>query len=75
MPSMNERDAEARQLEVLRRLPGSRRLEIALEMTDLAREFTKAGIRARHPDWPERQVNRELLRIAFFPAPLPEGLP
>ena len=71
---MNEREAEAMQLEILRRMTGSRRLEIALEMTDLAREFSKAGIRARHPDWSEQQVNRELLRIAFLPEPLPEGL-
>jgi hypothetical protein len=44
-------------------------------MTDLAREFTKAGIRTRHPDWNERQIAREMLRIAFLPKPLPDGLP
>jgi hypothetical protein len=75
MSRWNERDAEAMQIEILRSLTGSRRLEIALEMTNLAREFAKSGIRSRHPDWSERQVGRELLRIAFLPHPLPEGLP
>jgi hypothetical protein len=72
---MNARDAEAMQIEILRHLSGSQRLRIAFEMTELAREFAKAGIRARHPGWSERQVSRELLRIAFLPDPLPAGLP
>lgn len=71
----NDREAEAIQVEILRRLTGSQRLTIAFEMTDLAREFAKAGIRSRHPDWTERQVSRELLRIAFLPNSLPDGLP
>jgi hypothetical protein len=70
----NEREAKAMQREILRRMTGAQRLTIALEMTDLAREFTRAGIRARHPEWSERQVSRELLRIAFLPGRLSEGL-
>ncbi|HET9253330.1 MAG TPA: hypothetical protein VFP58_14545 [Candidatus Eisenbacteria bacterium] len=72
---MNEREAEAMQLEILRRMTGGQRLKLALEMTDLGREFARAGIRARQPNWTERQVSRELLRIAFWPDPLPDGLP
>jgi len=40
----------------------------------LVREFTKAGIRSRHPDWNEAQVFHELLRLQFLPDPLPTGV-
>ncbi len=71
----NEREADEMQIRILRGLTPSRRLATALEMTDLARAFARAGIRMRHPDWSEAQVSRELLRIAFLPEPLPDWLP
>ena len=37
----------------------------------IARELVKARIRQEHPDWPEAQVTREVLRLAFLPEPLP----
>ncbi len=40
--------------------PGER-VRIAAEMSHDAREITASGIRARHPDWPEARVRRELL--------------
>ena len=54
--------------------PGQLMLQ-AIETTQLARELCKAGIRRDHPDWTEKQVSFELLRLAFFPKPLPSGLP
>ena len=71
----SERAATELQVEILRGLTSGQRLQIALEMTDLAREFARAGIRARHPAWSEQQINRELLRIAFLPGSLPDWLP
>jgi hypothetical protein len=56
-------------------MSGEQRLLLAFEMTDFARELAKAGIRREHPEWLEARVTRELLRLAFFPAPLPTGLP
>jgi hypothetical protein len=44
--------------------PG-RRGELALEMSEEARELSRSGIRARHPEWPEEQVADELLRITL----------
>ncbi|HEY7352054.1 MAG TPA: hypothetical protein VH596_04730 [Terriglobales bacterium] len=67
--------AEAIQFEILRTMSGEQRLLLAFEMTDFARELAKAGIRREHPEWLEARVTRELLRLAFFPAPLPTGLP
>jgi hypothetical protein len=43
-------------------------------MSEFARELARAGIRKDHPDWPESQVARELLRLAFLPEPLPTWL-
>jgi hypothetical protein len=56
-------------------MSGEQRLMLALEMSLLARELARAGIRRDHPEWPEARVDRELLRLAFFPAPLPAGIP
>ena len=56
-------------------MPGEQRLLMALEMSLFARELAKERIRREHPEWPETRVARELLRLAFLPAPLPARLP
>jgi hypothetical protein len=53
-------------------MSGEQRLLLAFEMSEFARDLAKAGIRRDHPDWDEARVARELLRLAFLPAPLPE---
>jgi len=55
-------------------MTGEQRVLLAFEMSMFARELARAGIREQHPDWPEDRVARELLRMAFFPKPLPAGL-
>jgi hypothetical protein len=67
--------AQAVQLEILRAIPGEQLMRLAFEMSDFARELAKEGIRRQHPDWPEPQVARELLRLAILPAPLPSWIP
>jgi hypothetical protein len=64
-------EIEAMQRQIRRSMTSSQRLEIAIEISDLLREFRKAGIRRDHPDWSERQVMIELFRQAFLPQPLP----
>jgi hypothetical protein len=59
------------QLQAMRSLTGGQRLLLGLEMSLFSREFMKAGIRREHPEWPERQVKIEVLRLLFFPKPLP----
>lgn len=66
--------AEAVQLEIIRSMSGEQRLLLAFEMSLFARELNRSRIRKEHPDWTDAQVARELLRLAFFPAPLPTGL-
>jgi hypothetical protein len=66
--------AQAIQLQIQSAISGEQRLLLAFEMSLFARELAKAGIRRDHPDWTDAQVTRELLRLAFLPAPLPAGL-
>jgi hypothetical protein len=62
-------------LQIYRRMSAGQRLLLGFEISEFASELKKAGIRQRHPEWCDAQVKRELLRLAFFPQPLPAGLP
>jgi hypothetical protein len=62
------------QLRVHNSMSGEQRLLLAFEMSLFARDLARAGIRRDHPEWDEARVDRELLRLAFLPAPLPERL-
>jgi len=66
--------AQAVRLQVQRTLSGEQRLLLALEMSQFARDLAREGIRRDHPEWSETQVARELIRLAFLPAPLPARL-
>lgn len=68
------REAQARQLEILREMSGVQRIELAYEMSMFVRKIMKEGIRHDHPEWTETQIARELLGRAFFPSPLPAWL-
>jgi hypothetical protein len=67
-------EAQAKQDEILRAMSGEQRMTLAYEMSMFVRELMREGIRRDHPDWTEAQIARELLRRAFFPAPLPVWL-
>lgn len=62
------------QLNIHRAMSGEQRILIALEMSLFARELARERLRSEHLDWDDRQIERELLRIAFLPRPLPAGL-
>ena len=62
--------ALALQLQIQRAMPGEQRLLLALEMSLFARELAKEQIRREYPEWSDAQVARELVRLAFLPAPV-----
>jgi hypothetical protein len=64
--------AHAIQADIQRSMTGEQRLILAYEMSMFARELSRERIRREHPEWPEGQVTRELLRLALLPAPLPD---
>lgn len=58
-------ESHAVQLGVYRRLGSTRRLEIALDMSAAVRELTRAGIRQRHPEYSETDVDSALWRLLW----------
>lgn len=48
---------------VYRAMPASRRLELALQMSDDIMEVAAAGIRQRHPEYTPDEVRRALVRL------------
>ncbi len=67
-------EARVKQDEIVRAMSGEQRMTLAYEMSMFVRELMREGILRDHPDWTEAQIARELLRLAFLPAPLPPGL-
>ena len=59
---------------IYRTMTGGQRFEIALRLSRDAREFALARLRRHHPDWSDRDLHRELIRIALLPRPLPPDL-
>jgi hypothetical protein len=57
--------AEALQDEIHRSLGPEGRFQLALRLSLLAREFAKAGLREKHPEYTEDQLNRELVSALF----------
>ena len=62
-PADTTPEAWAAQLALLRRMDGSRRVAMAFRLTHLAREASRAGIRARHPGYAEEDVRRAFFRL------------
>lgn len=63
------RDAEKKQIEILRRIGPENRLRAAIELSRISRTMLSEGVRKRHPEYTERQVRLETIRIT-----LPEEL-
>lgn len=55
-------------------MSGEQRLLLAFEMSLFARALSRERLRQEHPEWTQAGIERELLRLAFLPAPLPPGL-
>jgi len=62
-PADTTPEAWAAQLAMLRRMSGPQRMAIAFRLTRLAREASRAGIRARHPEYGEDEVRRAFFRM------------
>jgi hypothetical protein len=73
-PRDTAREADALQLEILRRLDGLSRLRSAVDMSLAARTLALARLRQRYPHDSDRELNRSLLRLAFPPDALPPPL-
>jgi len=63
IPSDTALEAFAKQGEILRGLDISSRAEMTFELSDNLRQTVEAGVRDRHPDFNEKDVNREVMRL------------
>lgn len=57
------REARAVQVRALRSIGMAGRIAMTFELSDNMRETVAAGVRYRHPQWDERAVEREVLRL------------
>lgn len=65
---------QAIQDDIHRRMTGAERLNLAFEMSEMARGFALARLRKENPDWSDWELKRELLRYAFGSEPWPPPL-
>ena len=70
-------EAQAVQDAVMRSLGGARRIELVVEMTAAAEDVTRAGIRSRHPEYTDREVQLTAWRLRWgddlYRAALPDA--
>ena len=71
------REAEKKQIEILRRLGPEGRLLAAIELSRTSRSLLLEGVKRRHPDYDERQIRLETIRLTLpaelFRAAYPEA--
>jgi hypothetical protein len=71
------RDAERKQIEILRRMGPEGRLRAAIELSRSSRRLLWEGVQRRHPDYDERQIRFETIRLTLpkdlFRAAYPEA--
>lgn len=58
-------EADAVQTEAYRRMGGPARAETMFRLTRMTRSASEAGIRSRHPDYGEAQVQLALARLVY----------
>jgi hypothetical protein len=65
LPADTSLEAVRIQHAIYRRMPAEERLRHAFEMTASAHALAAAGVRARHPDYTDRQVRLAVIRLTL----------
>ena len=63
LPADTTLEAMRVQHAIYRRMPAERRLAMAFEMTAAMRRVSEEGVRSRHPEYTERQVQLAVIRM------------
>ena len=63
IPSDTTLDAARKEFEILRRLGPHVRARMAFDMSDSLRRIVEAGVRHRHPDFDQKTIKLEVLRL------------
>ncbi len=56
-------EAEAVQLEIFRRMPAWRKIELVFEANAMSRSLAMAGLRSRHPQAGPEEIRRRLMDL------------
>ena len=56
-------EAARKQFEILRKLGPEVRLKMAFELSNNLRSIVEAGVKLRHPDYEEQEIQHEVLRL------------
>jgi hypothetical protein len=65
LPADTSLDAVRVQHAVYRRMTPERRLELTFQMIESIRALSAAGVRARHPQYTDRQVELAVIRLTL----------
>ena len=65
VPADTTLEAVRKQFEILRKMTGEQRMEIAFELSDKARQELFADIEKQLPEFTRRQVINEVIRICY----------
>ena len=63
IPADTTLEAARKEFEILWRLGPQVRARMAFEMSDNLRRIVEAGVRHRHPDFDEKKIKLEVLRL------------
>ena len=63
IPADTTLEAVRKEFEILRRLGPEVRAKMALDMSDNLRRIVEAGVRYRHPDFDQKKIELEVLRL------------
>jgi hypothetical protein len=66
--------AEGMQLELYRRMTPGQKLALVLDLIDTAEEFSRAGLRLRHPQASEQELTRRLAALKYEHTSIPTPL-
>lgn len=64
-PKDTSEDAHQIQLNLIRKMTGSQRIDLMVKMCAQMKEVTKSGIRSRHPEYDEDQVHLAYARLVL----------
>ena len=63
VPSDTTLEAARQEFEILRKLGSETRAQMSFELSDNLRDLVEAGIRLRHPEFDQKKVKSEVLRL------------
>ena len=63
IPSDTTFEVAKKEFDILRSLGPELRARMAIEMSDSLRRIVEAGVRHRHPDFDEKKIKLEVLRL------------